>query len=89
MRHMKSSAVSATIRQVVEKTTCDLCGDEIKQGRFDAERVEISYTTGKVYPECGDTKEVSVDMCGNCFETKLIPWLKSYRVNLRTEEWSW
>lgn len=89
MRHMKTVEVPATTEQVLDKTTCDLCGAEIKVGRYSAEKVDVRHRTGSNYPECGSGEEVSVDMCGDCFDTKLVPWLRTQGANTNTEDWNW
>ena len=89
MRHMKTIQVPATTRQIEDRVTCDLCGEEIKQDRFSAEEVEVRHKTGSNYPE-GDNGDVtSVDMCGKCFDTKLVPWLRSIGVEPTTRDWDW
>lgn len=89
MKHMKTVQVPATKKQVVEKVTCDLCGAEIKRTGYSAEEVEIKHRTGDNYPEGGIGDETSVDMCGKCFDEKLVPWLRSQGAEPRTEEWDW
>lgn len=90
MKHTKTVEVPATTREIVSYVTCDLCGEKI-EGRdtYDVNEVEIRYKTGRNYPEGGSGDETSVDMCGKCFEEKLVPWLRSQGVEPRTEDWSW
>ena len=89
MKHIETVQVPATTKEVTYKTTCDLCGEEIKRGFFGAEEVEVRHRTGHSYPDGGNGDETSVDMCGRCFTTKLVPWLQSIGVEPTTREWDW
>jgi hypothetical protein len=89
MKHTKTVDVPAKTETVVYKTTCDLCGNEIVRERFGAEEVEVRHKTGVAYPEGGAGEETSVDLCGACFEEKLIPWLRSQGAEPVTKEWEW
>ena len=89
MKHYKEIKIPAKTEMHIYKTTCDMCGRDIKRDAYDAEEVEIKHRTGEVYPEGGSGEVTSIDMCGECFEKKLVPWLKSNGVEIRTKEWSW
>ena len=89
MKHTKTVDVPATTRVVVERTTCDLCGQEIKSKRFGVDEVEILRREGTSYPEGGSGTECAVDMCGDCFEKKLVPWLESQGAKVLRTEWDW
>lgn len=87
MKHTTTVIIPAKIIQEVDKTTCDLCNEEIQYKRYSADEVVIKRRTGDSYPEGGSGEEVEVDMCGDCFDKKLIPWLKSQGVTPAIEEW--
>ena len=89
MKHTKTVEVPATTKQVLDKTACDLCGAEIKAGNYSAEEVEVRHRTGSSCPEGGSGEEVSVDMCGDCFDTKLVPWLRTQGADPKPEDWDW
>ena len=89
MKHMKTVSVPASTREIVEFVSCDLCGAKIKSKDFDVDEVEVRHKTGCSYPEGGSGEEVSVDMCGKCFDGKLVPWLRSQGVEPNTREWDW
>jgi hypothetical protein len=89
MRHYRTVQLPARESSVLDRTTCDLCGDEIVTECYDAEKVEIRHRTGTAYPESGCGEEVSVDMCGDCFDSKLVPWLREQGANPKPEEWEW
>lgn len=93
MRHMKTVEVPAHTKQQLDRITCDLCGAEIKRGPYDVDDVVISREHGSRYPDGSFGHKDEIDMCGGCFEAKLIPWLRSQgcqpprRTELDEEEW--
>lgn len=88
MQHFKTVEVPATTKQVHDFDTCDICGIKIDDGGVHGvNEVEVRHKTGQSYPEGGGGEEISVDMCGKCFDEKLLPWLRSLGVVLRTKEW--
>ena len=87
MMHLRTVKVPAKEKKVVEKGTCDLCGIVIEHRAFSAEEVEVRHRTGSSYPEGGSGTVVEVDMCGSCFDNKLVPWLRSQGVEPQTREW--
>lgn len=89
MKHMKTVSVAAHEKQVEDRVTCDLCGAEIREKLYSAEEVTVCHRTGDSYPEGGSGTEVDVDMCGPCFDTKLVPWLRSIGVEPVARNWSW
>lgn len=90
MRHMKTIEVPATTREIVDFVTCDICGEKINRSDgYEVNEIEVRHKTGTSYPECGSGEETSVDMCGKCFDEKLVPWLRSQGAEPRTEEWDW
>lgn len=76
---------------------CDLCGESHDGGLLprdstnwesggmgDFDNIEISRTRGHSYP--GDYYRDGVqqfDICPECWENKLLPWLKSQGADLR------
>jgi len=89
MKHMKTEVVPAATREVVDRVTCDLCGSDIVSGNYDADEVVVAHKTGNNYPESGSGKETSVDLCGKCFQGKLVPWLRSQGAEPRSVEWKY
>jgi hypothetical protein len=88
MKHIKNVEVPAHTRKVVDFVTCDLCGGVIKTYRYEVDEVEIMHRTGDEFPEGGSGEETTVDMCGECFDTKLLPWLLEQGAKPETKEWS-
>lgn len=84
--------------EVLVETTCDLCGTFAKDGDwqssiYEVNEVEVKVTVrkkdGSIYPEGGWGTSYNVDMCPDCFENKLIPWLESQGCKTEREEWGW
>ncbi len=63
---------------------CDFCNEKIRRNRgFKVDEVTIQYQHGDSYPECSDVTEESVDMCGDCYQKKLEPWLEENMIKGR------
>ena len=89
MKHTKTVMVPETTKQVVDKITCDFCGEEIKEAQHTVDDVVLSYRTGVEYPEGGRGELTEIDICGKCFLNKLIPWVNSQGVVPITSKWDW
>ena len=89
MRHMKTEIVPATTREVEDKVACDLCGADINRQGYEIDEVTVKHRMGSSYPECGSGEEVITDICGQCFDKKMVPWLKSQGAEPRIEKWRW
>lgn len=91
MKHRETKTEAKEVTEVVKSwETCDICGAELGglHGN-DISESEVSLRTGYSYPDCGSTTTVSADLCAQCFETKLIPWLEIQGVTMQREECSW
>lgn len=92
-------AVPAKEVQVCTGRTCDLCGkkawsgDDWKPGCYDVLETDVTVTVkkreGVNYPEHHDVEEWDIDLCPDCFETKLVPWLQSQGAKIEKKEESW
>lgn len=89
MQHKKMVVVPATTREFVEKTTCDICQKQIVKEQYAIDEVTIARRTGSDYPSGSSSKTEFIDMCGECFETKLKEWLKTMGVKVATIESDW
>ncbi len=89
MKHMKTETVPASTRQVVAKVTCDICSKEVSERMYDVDEVTVSRVKGERYPDNGHTVELAFDLCGECFDTKLVPALKALGAEPRSEETEW
>ena len=88
MRHTKEVTKTYTSTETV-KVTCDLCGERIVNIAYDVDDVTIERDLGTRYPEGSHGSTFRVDMCGKCFETKLVPWLSSLTPNVVVQEEVW
>ena len=89
MRHMKKVTIPGRIEDRINFVTCDLCGKKIEEKTYVVDEVEVRHKIGSSYPDGGSGEETIVDLCGDCFDTKLIPWLSSQGVKPQTNEWDW
>lgn len=94
MKRKETRKVPASTREEIVAVVCDLCGCEGRYGKwttqpFDVEDVEISYESGRRYPEGNFTEVISYDICPKCFKTKLMPWLKSQGADPDVEDRNW
>lgn len=87
MKHYKEREVPARIEKFVAETTCDLCRETIKLKNWHLDDVDVRRRVGSNYPEGGNGTETVFDICGKCFETKLVPWLVSQGAKPDHSEW--
>lgn len=86
MIHTKTEHIPATTRERETHRTCDICGATIKGRNWgDFDECTIERKTGAAYGGEGHHEETDMDMCGQCFETKLVPWLESQGVKMRKD----
>ncbi len=89
MKQMKTIEVPATTIEVVDRIMCDLCGTEIKTKSFVVDEVEVHHRTGTADMDGGEGEELCVDICGYCFDTRLIPWLRTQGADPKPQKWEW
>lgn len=90
MKHMKTRVVPEHTEEVLDYTSCDLCKKKIEwRGSYVVDEVEVRHKTGSHYPEGGMGEETRVDLCGDCFDNKLLPWLQSQGCPAHTRDWDW
>lgn len=86
-RAEKSKTVEVPARtETRAEYTCDLCGELIVPKRGGGEEVEVTHTTGDYGRESSLVYE-QFDMCGECFQGKLIPWMASQGVKPHVRSW--
>lgn len=86
MKKYEDKVIPESTKKVLVETTCDMCKKEITGSFYEADEVKISRNHGTQYPEASYTKKDYVDLCGKCFQEKLIPWLKSQGCEMQTED---
>lgn len=89
MKHYKKETVPAKIKKVLQKVTCDFCGKDIEHKPYHVDEIKIERITGYNYPEGGSGIKLYVDMCSECFESKLKVWVESQNVSFTEEEWEY
>lgn len=86
MKTYENKIIPESVKIVLVKTTCDMCKDEIETKDYEIQNVKISHEHGFVYPDGGWTDKNFIDLCGQCFQEKLIPWLKSQGCEMQEED---
>jgi len=62
----------------VVRVICDLCKEVAPEPiRGDVAETKVALRTGTSYPEGGSGEATEFDICPDCFEKQLMPWLKS------------
>lgn len=88
MRTYKIITPKVEPREVVDEIKCDLCGagggvphnlDGTNWAalNYDVDATMITRETGDSFPEGGTNTIETFDICGDCFENKLKPWMAS------------
>jgi hypothetical protein len=86
--------VKTESRSVLVEHTCDLCGRpaDVRRGwasdsyTVDDATVTCVAKSGESYPEGGNVKSLTFDICPTCFRTVLVPFLESKGAKPSTEE---
>ena len=77
---------------------CDLCGKKSKYADWSSDdygvaetelSVKVVHKSGESYPEASFGKTVDIDLCPECFQEKLIPWLKEQGATINEKEWDY
>ena len=92
MLHQETTEETQIVKKVLrEWKTCDMCQKKIQRtGPYEVLETEISIETGESYgSEGGSTTTTYADLCQECFEGRLIPWLQSQGVTMQTKESDW
>lgn len=87
MRHLTTKEIPARTKQVTDYISCDLCKDKIVEHDHQVDEVDVSRTTGYRFPGSGQGTITSFDLCGKCFEEKLIPWLRDQGAEPLVSDW--
>lgn len=91
MKHTKTIPVPATTSTYLTHHTCDICNERCEPlSCYDVDEVTIKNRVGESYPEGGRDETTEFDICGECFRTKVSPWLQSQTNTApRVEESDW
>jgi len=86
--------IATTEREVFQGILCDICGSETVRGTwafdpYSIDEVTIKHRCGSNFPEGGMGQEIEVDLCPECFDDKLVPWLRNQGARVIQTEWDW
>jgi hypothetical protein len=79
MRTIVEKVIPArTVKETSDDITCDVCSKIYRHeiGQYQKCETSVSIEEGYHYPEGGHVKKTFVDVCPDCFENKLLPFLK-------------
>ncbi len=90
MKRREKRTIPAQEKLVVVETICDLCRKPYEEADFyNFDEVEIARRAGTHYPDGGNATDTTFDICGPCFESKLVPWMESQGATPETTESDW
>ena len=103
MKHINEVTVPAKTRKQCTHISCDLCGKRQEVGSYyggvidwadpegDSYRINKTSTimlkTGSSYPEGSSGEEINYQICPECFQLKLIPFMESNGAKTIEESW--
>jgi len=79
--------------EVLDSLTCDICGkttnrDNWSDKDFNVNKVTIKLEQGNRYPpDCENGEDITVDICPDCFMTRLVPFFKTFEADIQIKEW--
>ncbi len=85
---MKEYETVTVTEKSLKNLKCDLCGklsfksDNWSDDAYYSQEVTIESDSRSTYPEDNEGHKQSIDLCPDCFEDRLIPWLKSQNCNI-------
>lgn len=79
---MKQYVTKQITRDVLVKTTCDICGkDIVNKDIYKRNEASITHKKSEEYPESQFGETIDIDICGDCFSEKVFPFLQSIACN--------
>ncbi len=95
MKFEKTCEIPARKETILDYIQCDLCGAKSDyignwgKEKFTIRQVKVSMTTGENFYEVGSSTEKILDICPECFESKLILWFQGNGGKVREQERDW
>jgi len=90
VRKIQEVIYTSSQKEITE-IECDVCGaknkDENWAEDFGKQTITIENSVGDVYPGGGIGESISYDLCPDCFEGKLEPFLKSFGAGPTVRDW--
>jgi hypothetical protein len=83
---------------VISERKCDLCGKVSSNpdpeawninSCYDVNETEVSINSGSSFPGGGFGTRRTFDICPECFDKKLIPWMASQGASPQVQESEW
>ena len=88
MQYKKTVQIPATEQEVVDRTTCDICGTDMPpQSVGDYRIATVRLVEGTTYPECGRGRKTTYDCCPECWSAKIVPLFGDAKP--RVTEWDY
>jgi hypothetical protein len=90
MKHLTNIKIPAKTIEVVDYKTCDLCQQRIVEPAvYKLDEIQVHRHEGTSYPEGGWGTDQNFDICPECWDEMLVPWLVSKGAVLTPTEWDW
>ena len=88
MKTYEEKMVTRT-EKLLSSITCDWCGvPVVKRNGWNIDQTSLSHRYGEHYPDCHTGHSIDIDICGNCFKNKLVPYLQNQGVNIGYERYA-
>lgn len=89
MEHKRTETVPASTREVVDHYACDVCGAKLRARTYRVDEVTVTREVGTSTSDSGNLTHTEFDLCGACFESKLVPFLESLGAKPRVRDGSY
>lgn len=91
MKIYEKKIIPAQEKEVCSGTVCDLCKTPDKEWNTNGNLTEIvvKHKWGNTYPDGGLGEKIDIDLCPNCFNDVLVPFLKERGAEIKTTEWDY
>lgn len=89
MKTVVHPAVPERAETVVDEILCEICGKPCGTGEYDStiDHVSVKHVVGNNYGADGVYSTTTfIDLCPDCFDNKLVPWIIRWNGQPRTEE---
>ena len=86
----KEVDVPATTRREMDEIFCDMCKEKLEEKQYKIDEATLEYRGGSSYSSSGQGYTLEFDICGKCFKTKLVDWMKvSFNAEARQVTWDY
>jgi hypothetical protein len=88
MRVTKTVTIPIYTREVTDYKVCDICHNIIEEvGGYDVDEVILQYRNGSSYPAGSFGETESFDICPDCFNDKIKPFIISFGSEPQLKDW--